>query len=77
MQDIHMVLRLPQDVEFKKRLKSAMNSSYLRSLPVAERKQWMKAAKACRTIDDFPPHMQMHLFKSEEELLEASNREEK
>lgn len=72
-----MALRLPQDSEFKKRLKSAMNSSYLRSLPFAERKKWMKAAKECRTIDDFPPHMQMHLIKSEEELLEASNREKK
>ena len=66
-----MALRLPQDPEFKKRLKRAMNSSYLRSLPVAERKQWVKAAKECRTIDDLPPQMQMDLIKSEEELFEA------
>jgi hypothetical protein len=72
-----MALRLPQDSEFKKRLKCAMNSSYLRSLPVTERKQWMKAAKECRKIDDLSPQMQMHLIKSEEELLEMGDREKK
>ena len=64
-----MVLRLPQDPVFKKRLLRAMRSSYLRSLPVLERKKWMKVAKECRTFDDLPSHMQMHLLRSEEELL--------
>ena len=65
-----MVLRLPQDPVFKKRLLHAMHSSYLRSLPVSERQKWMKAAKACRTFDDLPSQMQMHLLRGEEELLE-------
>ena len=72
-----MTLRLPQDPECKKRLKSAMNSSYLRSLPAAERKKWMNAAKGCKTIDDLPPQMKMHLIKSEEELLEAGDKDMK
>ena len=66
-----MALRLPQDPVLKKRLKRAMSTSYLRSLPVSERQQWMKAAKECRTIDDLPLQMQIHLLQSEEEHLEG------
>ena len=65
-----MTLRLPQDPVLKKRLKRAMSTSYLRSLPVLERQKWMKAAKECRTIDDLSYQMQMYLLRSEEELLE-------
>jgi hypothetical protein len=43
-------------------------------LPAAERKEWMKAAKECRTIDDLSPQMLMHLIKSEEELFEAGDK---
>ena len=70
-----MVLRLPQDPELKKRLLCAMTTSYLRSLPVFERRAWMKAAKECRTLDDLSSQMQMHLFRSEEELLGERNTE--
>ena len=74
---LYMSIKLPQNQEFVRRLKAAMKSSYLRSLPQEERQRWIKAARESRTIDEFPEQMKIHLLRSEEELLDATHRNAK
>jgi hypothetical protein len=68
-----MNIKLPQNQELVRRLKTAMKSSYLRSLPQEERQRWVKAARECRTLDDLSEQMRIHLLRSEEELSDVTD----